>query len=248
MRVRSIGLALLLGIGALGLVQPADAWDSRKFKLLSTIVHPTHSYLTEYAIGALQRLHPEIGKYRTALIDGANTEEHELPVTGSEYGVDLNAKRIEHKGTNAGTDDIAGWWRDAAAAYAAGNKPQAYFYLGIMLHMVEDMGVPAHANGVYHQGTLTEFDNFEFMALQKWAPDYAHVNRADPAYAEPWRYYAFSRDWTRADAPGYRDRNSFAKTWLTASAAEKALVMNRQARTATVALWALRSAAKAFGA
>src|SRR6185437_5238451 len=101
-------------------------------------------------------------------------------------------------------------------------------------------------NGVYHQGDLTEFDNFELMAAQKWAPDFKHLNRTDPHYAQPWRYYAFSQAWTRADAPDYRDRNSFAKTWLTASAAEKALVRNREGRTATVALWALNAAAKAL--
>ncbi len=246
MHHRLIGTAVALGICLAALTAPALAWDSRKFKLLASIIHPTHSHLTEYAIKALAADDPEIGKYQTALVDGANTEEHELPVTGSQYGVDLNAKRILHKGTNAGTDDIAGWWREAASAYAAGNKPQAWFYVGIMLHMIEDMGVPAHANGVYHQGTLAEFDNFEFMAAQKFAPDYKDVNRTDPGYAEPWKYYAFSADWTRADAPRYHDRNSFSKTWLTASAAEKALLGNRQGRTATVALWALRSAARAF--
>ena len=233
----------VLAVMLLPSITPAFAWDSAKFKLLSKVIHPTHSYLTEYAIGALKPQFPEIGQYATAIVDGANTEEHELPVSGTQYGVDLNKKRIEHKGTNAGTDDIGGWWREVTTAYAAGNKPQAYFYLGIMLHMVEDMGVPAHANGVYHQGTLTEFDNFELMAAQKWAPDYKDVDRQDPRYGDPSRYYGFSADWTRADAPGYHDRSSFSKTWLFASAAEKALVSNRQGRTATAAMWALRSAA-----
>jgi hypothetical protein len=247
MRTSLFGVALALGLGLVALAEPASAWDSRKFKFLSHIIHPTHSYLTEYAIDSLAAQYPELNQYRTQLVDGANEELHELPVTGSAYGVDLNAKRIEHKGTNGGSDDMPGWWHEAATAYAAGNKPQAWFYVGIMLHMIEDMGVPAHANGVYHQGTLTEFDNFEFMAAQKWAPDYKDVNRNDPGYAQPWKYYALSADWTRADAPGYHDRNSFAKTWLTASPAEKALVSNRQGRTATVAFWALRSTAKALG-
>jgi len=229
------------------LTAPSSAWDSAKFKLLSKIIHPTHSYLTEYAVGALAGQYPELGKYESIIVEGANQEMHELPVTGTLYGVDLNAKRIEHKGTNEGTDDIAGWWREVTTAYAAGNKPQAYFYLGIMLHMIEDMGVPAHANHVYHQGTLTEFDNFEALAAQKWAPDFIDVNRQDPDYANPSQYYDFSADWTRADAPDYHDRNSFAKLWLTASAQEKTLVSNREGRTATVAMWSLRSAARALG-
>ena len=60
------------------------------------------------------------------------------------------------------------------------------------------------------------------------------------------KYYRLSQDWTHADAPDYHDRNSFSKTWLTASDAEKALIRNRQARTATAALWALNAAMKAL--
>lgn len=236
-------LAVCLGFLA---TSPAFAWDSAKFKWLTPIVHPTHSYLTEHALDLLQSAFPEIKQYRSIIIEGANQELHELPVTGSLYGINLEQKRIEHKGTNAGSDDVPGWWADAAAAYAANDKPQAYFETGIMLHMIEDMGVPAHANGVIHQGTLTEFDNFEAMALQKFDPAYADVDRQDPGYADPSKYYRFSQDWTHADAPGLIDRDSFAKTWLTASDAEKTLVRNRQARTATVALWALRAALTAF--
>lgn len=236
----AVGLALLLAAG------PAAGWDSAKFKWLTPVVHPTHSYLTEYAIDRLSGTYPELAAFRDVIIEGANQELHELPVKGTLYGIDLDKKRIEHKGTNAGSDDVPGWWADALAAYRAGDKRQAYFLVGITLEMIEDMGVPAHANGVIHQGTLTEFDNFEAMALQKWDPDFTHVNRTDPGYADPSKYYRFSQDWTHADAPGYHDRNSFSKTWLTASAAEKALVRNRQGRTATLAAWALQAVAQAL--
>ena len=240
---RRLALILALSLLAAG---PALAWDSAKFKWLTPIIHPTHSYLTEYALDQLQAKYPDLKKYRDVVVEGANQEMHELPVKGSLYGIDLNAARIKHKGTNAGSDDVPGWWADAEAAYKAGNKQQAYFLIGIMLHMVEDMGVPAHANGVYHQGTPTEFDNFEAMGLQKWDPDFKDVNRTDPGYADPSKYYPFSQSWTHADAPDYHDRSAFSKTWLTASAAEKTLVRNREGRTATVAFWALNAAVKAF--
>jgi hypothetical protein len=229
------------------LATPAGAWDSAKFKWLTPIITPTHTYLTAYAVDQLSPQWPELAQFRDVIIEGANQELHELPVSGTLHGIDLEAARKLHKGTNAGSDDMPGWWSDARVAYAAGNKERAWFIVGIMLHMIEDMGIPAHANGVYHQGTLTEFDNFEAMALQKWDPDFSQVNRTDPRYADPAKYYAFSQAWTHADAPDYHDRNSFAKTWLTASAAEKALVRDRQARTATVATWALRAATLAFG-
>ena len=240
---RRLALVVALSLLAAG---PAVAWDSAKFKWLTPIVHPTHSYLTEYAIDQLQGQYPELKKFRAVIVEGANQEMHELPVKGALYGIDLNAARIKHKGTNAGSDDVPGWWADAEAAYKAGNKQQAYFLIGIMLHMVEDMGVPAHANGVHHQGTLTEFDNFEAMALQKWDPDFKHVDRTDPGYADPSKYYPLSQAWTHADAPDYHDRNAFAKTWVTASDTEKTLVRNRQGRTATVAMWALNAAMKAL--
>jgi hypothetical protein len=239
-------LALLVVASLLSIANPVSAWDSAKFKWLTPIVHPTHSYLTEYALDQLQGQYPELKQYRDVVVEGANQEMHELPVKGTLYGIDLNAARIKHKGTNAGSDDVPGWWADAEAAYKAGNKQQAYFLIGIMLHMVEDMGVPAHANGVYHQGTLTEFDNFEAMALQKWDPDFKDVNRTDPGYTDPSKYYPLSQAWTHADAPDYHDRNAFSKTWLTASEAEKTLVRNRQGRTATVAMWALGAAVKAL--
>jgi hypothetical protein len=244
--MRHVRIGLVIATLSLAATAPALGWDSAKFKWLTPIVHPTHSYLTEYAIDQLQGNFPELKQYRAVIIEGANQELHELPVKGTLHGIDLDKKRIEHKGTNAGSDDVPGWWRDARAAYLSGDKELAYFEIGIMLHMVEDMGVPAHANGIIHQGTLTEFDNFEAMALQKWDPDFADVDRKDPGYADPSKYYRFSQDWTHTDAPGYRDRNGFAKTWLTASPTEKALVRNRQGRTATVAMWALQAAVKAL--
>jgi hypothetical protein len=234
---RSILLGLVL-LGAPG----AFAWDSES-RLNPT--HATHSYLTEVAIDRLVGVYPELALYRLPLVAGANTELHELPVEGVLYGVELEQKRVEHRGTNAGSDDVRGWWNDSLAAYRAGNREQAYFYLGVMLHMVEDMGVPAHANGLEHQA-YPNFDNFEFLALFNWRPSFADIDRTDPGYSEPWRYYAFSQDWAAADAPGYRDIDSFAKTWIFASDEERLLLQNRQGRTAMVVTWTLASALRAF--
>lgn len=223
----------------------ALGWDSAS-KLNPT--HPTHSFLTEFAIDALAEQYPEVAAFRAQLVEGANTELHELPVSGTAYGLDLEAKRVEHRGTNEGSDDVEGWWADALAVHDAGETEKAYFLVGVMLHMIEDMGVPAHANRIYHQGSLTEFDNFEAMALSNWEPSFEAINKTDPRYDEPWRYYEFSEAWTREDAPDYVDTGSFSKFWLTASDAERALLSNRQGRTAMVVQWALASAARAFAA
>lgn len=239
--------ALAAGLAALPvLVPPAWAWDSLKFRLLGEIVHPTHSYLTEFAIDQNTPAFPELAQFRAIIVEGANSELHELPVEGSAYGIDLDAARRTHLGVNAGSDDVAGWWADAQAAYAAGDREQAWYIAGVILHMVQDMGVPAHANGVYHQGTLEEFDNFEAMAFQRWDPDWNRIDRTDPGYATPADYYLFSQNWAATDAPDYRDPDSFATTWLTASRAEEQLVRDRQARTAAVSAWTLRAVATGF--
>lgn len=223
----------------------AEAWDSSKWNP----THATHSYLTECAIDALPSGTPkskELRMFRGPLIEGANQELHELRTSGKKYGIDLEAKRRQRKGTNEGTDDIAGWWRDSLSAYRDGNTQRAYFLLGIMLHMIEDMGVPAHANRVYHQGNITEFDNFEFMATFNWKPDFKNINRNDPGYDEPWKYYRLSETWAHDDAPNYRDRDSFSKTWTFATEAERDLLANRQGRTCMVVNWTLISALKIF--
>jgi hypothetical protein len=238
-----VALASLLLVGSTALWFPsALAWDSAA----NNPTHPTHSYLTEWAIDRLQNQNPELRQFRSIIIEGANSELHELPVSGRRYGIDLEAKRVQHQGTNEGSNDIQGWWQDSLTAYRQGRKDQAYFLLGVMLHMIEDMGVPSHANYVYHQGNLTEFDNFEFLALSNWKPKFDEIDRQDPSFSQPWQYYAFSQEWTRADAPNYRDRDSFSKFWLTASRSERRLLSNRQGRTCYVTLWALNSAVKAF--
>jgi hypothetical protein len=248
-RLANITISLLMCFLLSGLVWLANcadvlAWDSDN----RNPTHPTHSYITEWAIDQLKPTAPEADNYRQQLIEGANTELHELKLKNQpiKYGIDLEAKREQHQGTNEGCDDIQGWWKDSLNAYRQGNKKQAYFLLGIMLHMIEDMGVPAHANKVYHQGNLTEFDNFEFMALSNWKPKFNDINRNNPNYKEPWKYYDFSRDWTKADAPDYTSPNQFSKTWTFASDKERSLLSNRQGRTCNVVRWALKSAIVAF--
>ena len=240
--LRVVFASFSLALNCLLLTTSALAWDSAA----GNPTHPTHSYLSECAIDRLKGQYLELQQYQGIIIEGANEELHELSVTGAKYNIDLEAKRVQHQGTNEGSDDIQGWWQDSLRAYRQGNKKQAYFLLGVMLHMIQDMGVPAHANKIYHQGNLTEFDNFEFLALSNWKPKFDDINRQDPGYSQPWHYYGFSQEWTSADAPSYNSRNSYSKFWLTASSSEKRLLSNRQGRTCFVTQWALNSALREF--
>lgn len=222
---------------------PVRAWDSAG----GNPTHSTHSYLTEWAVDQLQEEYPELRRFRRALIRGANKELHGEPVTRTRHGVTLDGRRRNHQEANGSSGNPKAWWNDSLAAYRKGDKEAAYFLLGILLHMIQDMGVPAHANGVPHQGNLAGCDNLEFMALWNWKPSFQAINRTDPGFAAPWRYYAFSREWTQEDAPDYRDREQFPKTWVFASTGERTLLRNRQGRTCYTVKWALESAAKAFG-
>ncbi len=251
-------LVVLAGIA----VPRAAGWPSDNG---ANPLNKVHTFITQYAIN--QSGSTEDNKYATAILEGANMELHELAASkrdiaiGNKYGVDVESMRRIRGGTNEGCSDIKGWWTEAMYAYRKSVvfegeerekfRQRAYFLVGIILHMIEDMGVPAHAHKIYHQGNATEFDNFEFMSLSNWKPSLNLFRRdgssqADPAYDYPWRYYEFSEKWTLEDSPNYLDRNSFSKTWAFANQAERDLLQNRQGRTQKVAQWALESAVRAF--
>jgi hypothetical protein len=260
-RLSACGLFLGCLVVLAGIAVPrAAGWPSDNG---ANPLNKVHTSLTQYAIDKSGST--EDNTYATAILEGANTELHELVASardkgiGSRYGVDVEAKRLAHGGTNEGCNDIQGWWNDALTAYRESWRSQgtqrdnarrrAYFFVGIMLHMIEDMGVPAHAHGIYHQGDLIQFDNFEYMSLNNWNPEMNlfrnGASQDDPVLA-PWQYYQFSQKWTLEDAPNYQDRSSFSKTWEFASADERTLLRRRQGRTAKVAQWALESALSAF--
>lgn len=217
----------------------AERWDSQG----GNPTHATHSYLTEYAVDHLSAELPELASFRATLIDGANRELHELPLSDP-FEEEL---RVAVGGTNWGADHPEVAWTRARAAYAAGDKGMAYWYVGVILHYVEDMGVPAHAFHVLHQGTFTQRDNFELLGLQRWAPKFDAL-RTDPAYGAPSDYVLWSGSWTRSDFqsafPGSTySLHFFPMSWLWASSDKSRFVSEREGRTAIAAKYALRAAA-----
>ncbi len=224
--------------------QAEEAWDSAG----GNPFHPAHAYLAEYAVDQLKDEYPEIGAYRQDIINGSNAEIHDLPKKNAE----MEALRIEVGGNNEGASCPELMWAHALDEYRAGHTRRAYFFLGALLHYVQDMGVPAHALLVYHQSSPSDWDNFEIMAFQDWEPDYSAVNYSDPERDNPVDYVGVSQGWTAADFhqayPGvtYR-RNTFPLSWTFARAHERDFVKARQARTGVVTTWALRSAARRFG-
>lgn len=228
----------------------ASAWDSDGYDYSIRIVHSTHSYFIEGAVEKLKPTNPQLVTYLKPLLEGANLEIHNRPIDPSvlPYWVDLETKRKEHKATEIGSGDIEGWWLDAQDAYQKGHPDRAYFILGIILHYVQDMGVPANAQGLSHGRSPVDFDSFEFMAAFNWvAPSSANPeDKQDPRYDSPAKYYAFSKAWTLEDTPNYRDTSSFSNTWALATSEERTILRTRQRRTALVTSWALSSALASF--
>jgi hypothetical protein len=223
--------------------QTQEGWDSQA----GNPTHATHSYLTEYAVDHLSPEYPELATYRATIIDGANQELHELPVSDPE----LEWLRQQAGGTNWAADHPEVVWSYAQDYYASGDKTRAYRYLGIVLHWVEDMGVPAHAFHVIHQGTLTQADNFEILALQKWAPLF-DLTASDPYYMAPSDYVVWSGTVTASDFhatfPGKTySRSFFGTIWWFLSSKQSNFVKEREGRTAVMAEWALRAAADQLG-
>jgi hypothetical protein len=219
-----------------------EPWDSQS----GNPTHATHSYLTEYAIDQLKGSYPEVDTYRANLVDGANQELHELPISDA-FKEQL---RQEAGGTNWAADHPEVVWNRATASYAAGDKATAYWYVGVVMHWVEDMGVPAHAFHVIHQGTLSQADNFEILGLQRWSPLYDSL-AADPSYAAPSDYVLWNGAWTKQDFqsnfPGVTYTTGFFPfLWPIFSNNKSKFVQEREGRSAVAAKYALHAAVVAF--
>ncbi|MGZ6067494.1 MAG: hypothetical protein ACXWVM_34150 [Polyangiales bacterium] len=223
-------------------VEPADRveqhWDSQD----GNPTHATHSYLAEVAIDAIKGWYPEVETYRAQIVDGANREIHDLVLSDPEQ----EALRIADGGNNWGCAHPEVVLSRAHARYAAGDKAKAYWYAGIFLHYVGDIGVPAHALHVYHQSSPSDWDHFEVMGLQKWWPLYSTLNRNDPGFADASAYVTWNGEWTKSDFaasfPGVTyTRTLFPLSWVWAGSKYKTFMRERQGRTAMATTWALRS-------
>ena len=248
---------IVLGIVVAALLSPAAyGWDSAPPISGGQRGYSTHSKMTRIAIAKLKNRYPELNTYKQQLLHGANLELHEKEVS---YSDSLEKLRVYIDGTNEGLTYPDNLWRSAERQYRGKTFKTAFVYAGVLLHMIQDMGVPSHAWSIYHQSSILEplsFDNFEALSgADNWKPDLGDWRRSNPNYVKPWEYYKLSRNWTRMDTRHWhgtnknwnkKDRNDFPKTWRTANKKERFLLSTRQAWTAKVTEWALHSVVRAF--
>ncbi len=216
-----------------------QGWDSQD----GNPTHATHSYLTEYALDQLQGTYPELKTYRDTIVYASNREIHDAVLSDAT----LEQLRQNVGGNNWGCDHPEYIWGYAKYFYAKGDKYSAYWYLGWLMHFVEDSGVPGHAFHVYHQSSPSDWDTFEVQATQRWNPSYSSINKSNPNYTDPSSYVALSASWAASDFtstyPGVTYyRTFFSSSPLWASSKEKTFISNRQGRTATAVKWAMQAA------
>jgi hypothetical protein len=218
-----------------------DDWDSAG----GNPTHPTHSLLAEIAIKELAAELPEVSLYASSILEGANLELHDLKAGGYE------ALRLEIGGNNWAADHPEILWERARGLYAYGDKARAFFYVGILLHYVQDMGVPAHAFHVYHQSSPANWDHTELLAFFHFNGDLSAPAPQDPKLVDPVAYVEWSaqsaRDHFHASFPGATYHREFLPpTYAELTDVQLAFLRDRESHCAHATAFALRSAASAL--
>lgn len=229
--------------------QHEDRWDSAG----GNPTHATHAIYAEYAVAQVGAQHPEVRAFEREIVEGANLELHELPLDKGSKHEELEPLRQEIGGSNWAADRPEILWERARASYAAGDKPMAYLYVGIILHYVQDMGGPAHAFRVIHQSKPWNWDNVEMLGFFDFHGDLKRPPPAggDPRLAGPVDYIEWSaaraREHFQGAFPGQTYHRTFIPQAYDAMSEEHwAFVRGRQTGCAHATAHALRSAAAAL--
>ncbi len=227
--------------------EPVDQHEQHWDSAAGNPTHPTHSIMADFAIKKVKGRLPEVERYRKAIVDGANLELHDLKVKTFEE------LRLEIGGNNWAAEHPELLWDKARASYASGDKAQAYFYVGILLHYVQDMGVPAHAFHVIHQSGPKDWDHTELLAFFDFHGDLKAPGPNDPKLADPISYIEWSaqssRDHFNAMFPGATYHRKFLpQAYEDLSETHWAFLRGREAHCAHATAFALESAANALAA
>ena len=218
-------------------------WDSAD----GNPTHPTHSIMAEFAVKQIGAELPEVVEYKASLLAGANLELHDLKHKTHE------ALRLEIGGNNWAAEHPELLWDKARASYASGDKAQAFFYVGILLHYVQDMGVPAHAFHVIHQSSPKDWDHTELLAFFDFHGDLKAPGPSDPKLDTPLAYIEWSaqsaRDQFNTMFPGQTyNRKFLPQAYADLDETQWAFLRGREAHCAHATTFALRSAAAALAA
>jgi hypothetical protein len=216
-------------------------WDSAG----GNPTHATHSIMAEFSIEQLASSFPEVATYKSSLLQGANLELHDVNAGGYE------SLRVAIGGNNWAAAHPELLWERAQGLYKYGDRARAYFYVGVILHYVQDMGVPAHAFQVHHQSDPWHWDHLEVLAFTKYDGDKTAAGPMNPQFANPLSYIEWSaeaaRQHFRSSFPGATYTREFLPKFRSdLNATQRAFLRGRETHCAYATTFALQSAAQAF--
>lgn len=218
--------------------QSEGAWDSQG-------KNPTHTQMAEWAIADVSKDLPEVRTYAEQIFEGVNLELHDEEIKNHE------ALRREIGGNNWAADHPEIFWRKARDAYTAKDAGKANFYVGILLHYVQDMGVPAHAFHIVHQNKPLNMDNMEMHGFFRFRADMNSESTPDPQLGDPVFYIEWSaqlaRDQFTSRFPGETyDRHFYPERNNEVSSVQWDFLERRETDCTRATAYALRSAARAW--
>lgn len=202
--------------------------------------------MMEYAVELVKTAAPEVKQFEKDLIRGVNMELHEVPRETNDYYEEL---RKEVQGTNWGANRPEVLWEKARLVYHNGHKDLAYFYVGVLLHYVQDMGVPAHAFHIIHQSTVGHRDNIEVLGFFDFRADFSTTATPDPQLENPADYVEWSAQTARQHFgdtfPGTTyTLDTFPQVYSEMTETEWAFLRRREADCARGTAYALAAAAR----
>jgi hypothetical protein len=202
--------------------------------------------MAKHSVNAVSAAFPEVKSFESAIVEGANLELHELPTKHTEY----ENLRIEIGGTNWAADRPDRLWNHALEAYRSGDVRRAYVLVGVLMHYSQDMGLPAHAYHVIHQGSLFKADNIEMLAFFDFHGDMGQAP-VDPGLASPVDYIEWSAQSARTHFetvfPGETyTRRFFPQAYDDLTETHWAFLKTREAHATYASDYTLRSAAAAL--
>ncbi|MDQ7774178.1 MAG: IPT/TIG domain-containing protein [Elusimicrobiales bacterium] len=157
----------------------AKAWNSKPIPPYSS----THWQISNDAIQSLSPLaYPDVTKFIAQLSDGANTESHTTGLYTSQLDNSLNGGKVKTWWDEGLDNPLARNPDNAVYHYKTLNLSGAYSYIGQMLHLIQDQGVPAHAANIRHgyvEFSRIKLDNMELTTGIHYT--YSNVPAADTA-------------------------------------------------------------------
>lgn len=215
--MRRVMVAVLL-VGMLWGVRPAGAYDPRF----------THRWITRQAARLLVESYPgrydELLTYVDAVAAGAQHEDDPIldgdddPTTmrvmrhffhgADEHGLIYGDQQFpsSYDWAHDTTGQNAWSWQAGLDAYAAGDREHAYFVLGHMVHLIQDLTVPAHSHLDAHgppQG-----DDFESYCTSQMISEF-ESRLPLPAPGTPIPEFGDAREIWRATAAASYWRNMY---------------------------------------